>query len=37
MADSSSTPSVTVILPTYEEVTNLPLIVFLIDKHLKAA
>lgn len=37
MADTSSPPSVTVILPTYEEVTNLPLIVFLIDKHLKAA
>ncbi|KAA0145699.1 hypothetical protein FNF27_00872 [Cafeteria roenbergensis] len=37
MADSSSPPSVTVILPTYEEVTNLPLIVFLIDKHLSAA
>jgi len=33
---SAGKPDVTIILPTYEELDNLPLITFLIDKHLKA-
>jgi glycosyltransferase involved in cell wall biosynthesis len=30
-------PSVTIILPTYKEKENLPLVTYLIDKHLTEA